>query len=241
MLEGSNISKSFNTTKVLHDVSITLERGEIVVLIGPSGSGKTTLLKIMGLLEPTDAGTIKIDGVPYTANQCNGQSSSPWPKVTMVFQQLFLWPHLTILDNILLPLKVQKKEIDREQLAEMIDLFQMQGFIKRFPNEASLGQRQRAALVRALMLNPEYILLDEITSSLDIEQIAVLVPYIKELAKRGIGVLAITHLLHFAKETADRVVFMDSGSIVESGTRNVLIAPTQERVKKFMSVLQYAS
>lgn len=239
MLEGSQISKSFNGTKVLHDVSLTLDRGEIVVLIGPSGSGKTTLLKIMGLLESSDGGTIKIDGVPYKANQNNAQS--PWPKVTMVFQQLFLWPHLTILDNILLPLKVQKQEVDRKQLAELIELFQMQGFIKRFPNEASLGQRQRAALVRALMLNPEYILLDEITSSLDIEQIAVLVPYIKELAKRGIGVLAITHLLHFAKETADRVVFMDSGSIVESGTRNVLIAPTQERVKKFMSVLQYAS
>ncbi len=239
MLEGSQISKSFNGTKVLHDISLNLDRGEIVVLIGPSGSGKTTLLKIMGLLEPSDGGTIKIDGVPYNANQNNSQS--PWPKVTMVFQQLFLWPHLTILDNILLPLKVQKQEVDRKQLAELIDLFQMQGFIKRFPNEASLGQRQRAALVRALMLNPEYILLDEITSSLDIEQIAVLVPYIKELAKRGIGVLAITHLLHFAKETADRVVFMDSGSIVESGTRNVLIAPTQERVKKFMSVLQYAS
>lgn len=239
MLEGSQITKTFNGTKVIHDVSLNLERGEIVVLIGPSGSGKTTLLKILGLLEPLDSGTITIDGVPYTAGQSS--TSSPWPKVTMVFQQLFLWPHLTILENILLPLKVQKQEINRNQLAEMIDLFQMQGFIKRFPNEASLGQRQRAALVRALMLNPEYILLDEITSSLDIEQIAVLVPYIKELAKRGIGVLAITHLLHFAKETADRVLFMDSGSIVESGTRNVLIAPTQERVKKFMSVLQYAS
>jgi ABC-type polar amino acid transport system ATPase subunit len=145
------------------------------------------------------------------------------------------------LENITLPLSVKGQAIDKNQLNDLIELFQMGKFVKRYPNEASLGQRQRAALVRALMLNPEYILLDEITSSLDVEQIAVLVSHIRELAKRGIGVLAITHLLNFARETADRVLFMDAGEIIESGTRNVLIAPTQDRVRKFMSVMEYAT
>ncbi len=238
MLEGLNLTKSFNGTRVLNDISISLEPGEILVIIGPSGCGKTTLLKLLGLLDQPDSGEVLIDKERFSLK---AQKNSPWPKVTAVFQQLFLWPHLTLLDNITLPLTVQKKDIDRAQLKELTELFDMSGFLLRYPNEVSGGQRQRAALVRAVMLNPTYMLLDEITSSLDVEQIARLVPYIKELAKRGIGILTITHLLHFARQTADRVIFMDGGTILESGTRQVLTNPKQERVQRFMSVLEYAS
>lgn len=237
MLEGIDISKSFSGTEVLSGVSVELQRGEIAVVIGPSGSGKTTLLKILSMLEKADSGKVLIDGVEYSLNE----KKTPWPRVTAVFQQLFLWPHLTIEQNITLPLTVQKRSVDHNELNELVELFDMSSFMKRHPNEVSGGQRQRAALVRAVMLRPEYILLDEITSALDVEQIAVLVPYIKELARRGIGVLAITHLLHFARETADRVLFMDGGKIIESGCRQVLTAPKQERVKKFMSVMEFAS
>ncbi len=238
MLEGLNLTKSFNGTRVLNDISISLEPGEILVIIGPSGCGKTTLLKLLGLLDQPDSGEVLIDKERFSLK---AQKNSPWPKVTAVFQQLFLWPHLTLLDNITLPLTVQKKDIDRARLKELTELFDMSGFLHRYPNEVSGGQRQRAALVRAVMLNPTYMLLDEITSSLDVEQIARLVPYIKELAKRGIGILTITHLLHFARQTADRVIFMDGGTILESGTRQVLTNPKQERVQRFMSVLEYAS
>jgi ABC-type polar amino acid transport system ATPase subunit len=178
----------------------------------------------------------------------------------VVFQQLFLWPHLTLLDNIKLPHQLRNKhdqkierrtssdisdktneEPEQRRLEDLIELFDMKDFVNRYPNEASLGQRQRAALVRALILQPRYLLLDEITSSLDVEQIAIILSYLKRLSKKGIGILIITHLLNFAREAADKVIFVDSGQIIESGGREVLDSPKHERVKKFLSVIESAS
>ncbi len=140
-------------------------------------------------------------------------------------------------------LPVRKRLTDQASayLESLIDLFDMRSFMDRFPNEASLGQRQRVALARALVLEPAYILLDEITSSLDVEQIALILSELKTLRDRGIGILAVTHLLHFASEAADQIIFMDGGVVLESGGRQVLTNPQHERVKRFLSVIEAAS
>lgn len=268
MLQGINLVKSLRGQKIIDNVDVQLAPGEIGVIIGPSGSGKTTLIKLLALLEKPDSGKIVIDDqqmeFPSELNQL-----PPWPKVTVVFQQLFLWPHLTLLQNIKLPLtlrsgwknnerrqqtassldpnllKVERaaniNPVQERRLEDLIELFEMQNFVNRYPNEASLGQRQRAALVRALVLQPQYLLLDEITSSLDVEQISIILSYLKRLSKKGIGIMLVTHLLNFAREAADKVIFIDGGQVIESGGREVLDAPTQDRVKKFLSVIESAS
>jgi len=242
MLKVSQVTKTYGASKVLSGVDLTIEPGKITVLIGPSGSGKTTLLKILALLETPDSGLVSIDGQAYKFPLEKGERiKAPWPKVTVVFQQLFLWPHLTLLQNMTLPLMARREDDDSPRVHELIELFDMKDFIWRYPNQASLGQRQRAALVRALLLEPEYILLDEITSSLDVEQTAIILSKLKELRDKGIGVLTITHLLQFAQEAADRVVFMDAGEILEEGGPGLLENPAHERIRKFMSVVKAAS
>jgi ABC-type polar amino acid transport system ATPase subunit len=242
MLQVKSVTKSYGNTKILKGIDLCIEPGKITVLIGPSGSGKTTLLKILGLLETPDSGSVCVDDQTYDFPLKKGTViASPWPKVTVVFQQLFLWPHMTLLQNMTLPLMARKMDDNSARVHELIDLFDMKDFIYRYPNESSLGQRQRAALVRALLLEPEYILLDEITSSLDVEQTAIILTKLKELRDNGIGILTITHLLQFAHDAADRVVFMDDGSILEEGGPQLLINPSHDRIRKFVSVVKAAS
>lgn len=242
MLTGTNILKSHRNNEILKGVDVQLEPGQISVIIGPSGSGKTTLLKALSLLDPPDSGSVSIDdwSCDFPVKDMK-KILPPWPKLTVVFQQLFLWPHLTLLQNITLPVALRFKDEKKERVDELIKLFDMESFIHRYANEASLGQRQRAALVRALLLEPKYLLLDEITSSLDVEQVAIILTHLKELATRGIGILTVTHLLHFARDAADCVIFMDSGKIIEQGGKEVLLNPKQERIKKFLSVIESAT
>lgn len=242
MLQVKQVTKSYGGTRVLKGIDLAVEPGKISVLIGPSGSGKTTLLKILAMLETPDSGSVSVDGSTYNFPlEKKALIKAPWPKVTVVFQQLFLWPHLTLLQNMTLPLYARGEDDDSPRVQELIELFDMKDFIYRYPNEASLGQRQRAALVRALLLEPEYILLDEITSSLDVEQTAIILSKLKELREKGIGVLTITHLLHFAREAADKVVFMDGGEVLEEGGPGLLVNPSHERIRKFVSVVMEAS
>jgi polar amino acid transport system ATP-binding protein len=242
MLQVKQVRKAYGGTQVLKGIDLSIEPGKISVLIGPSGSGKTTLLKILAFLEMPDSGSVQVDGTTYNFPLGKGEIvKTPWPKVTVVFQQLFLWPHLTLLQNMTLPLFARRGDDDSERVHELIELFDMKDFIYRYPNQASLGQRQRAALVRALLLEPEYILLDEITSSLDVEQTAIILTKLKELRDKGIGILTITHLLQFAQEAADRVVFMDAGEVLEEGGPKLLAETSHERIRKFMSVVQAAS
>jgi len=235
MLACKNINKQYDGRSTLKDVSLTLERGEILALIGPSGAGKTTLIKNLSLLEYPDSGEITIDNDTYSFPGDSEKKITPWPKISVVFQQLFLWPHLTLKDNILLPVRLKnKKDIDKK-FEELISLFDMGDFINRYPNQASLGQRQRAAIVRALMLEPEYLFLDEITSSLDVEQINIIISHLQKLKQNNIGIIMITHLLGFARKSADKVVFIDNGQIIESGGAEVINKPKSDRVKKFIS------
>jgi ABC-type polar amino acid transport system ATPase subunit len=216
MLKADKIAKSYGETPVLHKVDLGIERGKITALIGPSGSGKTTLLKVLAFLEHPDSGSVSLDEVHYQFPLTKDKKiKAPWPKVSVVFQQLFLWPHLTLLQNITLPLMAKGLDDKPANLRDLLDRFDMNDFVYRYPNQASLGQRQRAALVRALLLKPDYLLLDEITSSLDVEQTA--------------------------KDAADKIVFMERGEILEEGSPELLSNPQHERLRKFLSVLKVVS
>jgi ABC-type polar amino acid transport system ATPase subunit len=241
MLVSHNIKKNLGGNEVIRGVDIEVEPGKISVLIGPSGSGKTTLLKNLSLLEIPDSGSITIDTDVYEFPlDLEETIKYPWPQVTVVFQQLFLWPHLTLYENITLPMRKRRK-VGKEYLNELISLFDMKEFVDRYPNEVSIGQRQRAALVRSLVLNPTYILMDEITSALDVEQISKILTHLQFLKEQGIGILITTHLIGFARRAADKVFFMENGIILEAGNSDLINNPCHPRVKKFLSVIESAS
>jgi len=240
MLEARNLIFSYGDRPILKNINLTVTPGGVTVLIGPSGTGKTTLLRCLSLLEKPQSGEIRVDDQTFAYPMAGGIVNPPWPKLTSVFQQLFLWPHLTLRENILLPVKRRGRGTGTE-LDALIDAFDMGTFIDRYPNEASLGQRQRVALARALMLDPRYLLLDEITSALDVEQIAKILSYLKTLRGKNIGIFIITHLLGFARHAADQVVFMAQGEVVESGGPDILRNPQSERLGQFLSVIAAAS
>jgi len=247
MLYAETISKSYGERNVLSEVSLSVEAGSACVVIGPSGSGKSTLLRCIGLLEPADMGAMTLDGKKYSLIADRKRMDPPWPDLTVVFQQHFLWPHLTLSENISLPLerRMSKPEI-RRTMGELIELFDMADFIRRYPNEASVGQRQRVALARAFALRPRYILLDEVTSSLDVEQIEKLFRHLVVLLSSGIGMVIVTHLLGFAKAIIaaapkSSIVFLDGGRITESGGRELLESPPPGRMSEFIARMQLAS
>ncbi len=240
MLTATNIHKAFEGKHVLQGLDISIKPGEITCVIGPSGGGKTTLLRALALLDYPDQGEIAFDGHTYQFPVKEKEIVPPWPKVTAVFQSLFLWPHLTLRENIMLPART-KNEKAEEDLKGLIDLFEMGHFINHYPNEASVGQRQRVALARALILNPEYILMDEITSALDVEQTAKILTKLVHLKERGIGIFLITHQLGFTRHAADHIVFLESGVVAEEGTSDILKKPKTERLKKFLSMAELAA
>ncbi len=243
MLSARNIAYAYNNEAPIYkDLSLDIAPDMITVLIGPSGTGKTTLLRNLALLDHPTAGHISIDDDQFSFPLAkNAIEPAPWPKLTAVFQQLFLWPHLTLRENILMPVRLKQKQENTDALEELIEAFNMGDFIDRYPNEASLGQRQRIALARSLMLKPRYLLLDEITSALDVEQIADILSYLKKLRGQGIGIFLITHLLGFARHAADQVLFMDQGTITEHGGPEILKNPQSERLFQFLSVIKQAS
>jgi len=244
MLSARNIHKSFGDKNILNGVDLDIAAGTITCVIGPSGTGKTTLLRALALLDYADQGSVNVDGTEYHFEQgkCSPpitRENQPWPDVTTVFQSLFLWPHLTLRENILLPARNSnpKAEADIEGL---INFFEMGHFIDSYPNEASIGQRQRVALARALILNPKYLFLDEITSALDIEQTAKILTKLTQLKDRNIGTFLITHHISFAKKAADQVIFMSDGVVAEAGSPDILVSPKTERLQKFLSMVEIA-
>lgn len=242
MLIGREITKAIGGKKIIAGVNASIAPGQITALLGPSGGGKSTFLRALSLLDPPSSGRVTVDEMTYIFPK-KGRNTPPpaWPKLTIVFQQLFLWPHLTIRQNITLPLKNSNGHQPNGVVDELIELFDLRGLADRYPNQVSLGQRQRAAIARALALQPKYLLLDEVTSALDVEHVSKLLNHLKILRNRGTGILLITHLIGFAKRAADQILFMESGSIVEAGGPELLSAPKSSRLRQFLSLVDTAS
>jgi polar amino acid transport system ATP-binding protein len=243
MLKGTALTKRFGRETVLHGIDMAVQPGTITAIIGPSGGGKSTLLRALSLLEPPDSGTVEMDGQTYNfpAKRARGDLPSPWPRIGVVFQQLFLWPHLTLRDNIMLPLRLRGRSADGRRVKQLLDTFDLSAAADRYPNETSLGQRQRAALIRALALDPSYLLLDEITSALDVEHVVRVIEELRQARVRGMGILAVTHLIGFARSSADHVIFMEAGKIVEANGADILTNPSTTRLKRFLSLVQTAA
>lgn len=245
-IEMKHIEKSFDGTPVLKDVSLEMEKGEVVAMIGPSGSGKSTFLRCLGQLEIIDGGSICVDGT-YLAKSEGTAKAVYADKATqqqlllrmgMVFQQFNLFPHMTVLDNILIAPKMVKgmKEADILPMAERL-LKKVGLWDKRdvYPSRLSGGQKQRVAIARALAMNPDIMLFDEPTSALDPELTGEVLRTIKQLAEEHMTMIIVTHEMAFAREVADRVIFMADGIIQEEGTaEEVFGAPKSPRTKAFL-------
>ena len=229
MLQAIEVSKQFGKEMAVDHVSLTVKSGSIVSLIGPSGGGKTSFLRCLASLDKPDGGTVKC---------AETKGKRRWPTVTMVFQQLFLWPHLTLRQNILLPINLEQRMAAEAELVTLSRRFDIDLWLDKYPNQVSLGQQQRAALVRAFITKPKYLLLDEITSAQDVEHVAVLAKYLKELRKNGVGIVLVTHLVGLAYSLSDQVYFLERGRVIESGTRAIIKSPKGERLRKFMTFVE---
>lgn len=241
LLSIQHLHKKYGETIAINDLSLDLHKGEVVVLLGPSGCGKSTLLRCINGLEDKQGGTITMQGVGEFGKDLSWEQSRQ--KVGMVFQSYELFAHLNVIENILLgPLKAQKRS--REEVEAQADLLLKRvGLFDRktaFPRELSGGQKQRIAIVRALCMNPEVILLDEITAALDPEMVREVLDVVLELADEGMSMLIVTHEMGFAEKVADRIVFMDKGEIIEQSPSQIFFnAPKTERAKQFLHGLDY--
>lgn len=234
MIEIDRVDKRFGHHQVLKRVTVTVSRGEVVVICGPSGSGKSTLLRCINGLEPIHGGTISIDGT-----RIDRPSAQLSTAIGMVFQQFNLFPHLTVLQNLLLgPLKVRKQpRQDAERRARA--LLTRVGIAEKadaYPDMLSGGQQQRAAIARALCMEPKIMLFDEPTSALDPEMIKEVLDVMRDLARDGMTMCIVTHEMGFAREVADRVIFIDQGQIIEIGEPDSFFSnPSEPRTKQFIS------
>lgn len=236
-LELRSIHKSFGTNHVLKGIDLDVDEHEVVCLIGPSGCGKSTLLRTINLLEKIDGGTIHLDGQLISDGSTNPNAIRQ--KVGIVFQSYNLFPHMTVLKNLTLgPIKATGMErgAAETKAKELLDRFGLADKVNEYPDRLSGGQQQRAAIVRALVGDPEVLLLDEITSALDPELVGEVLSVIRELAGRGLTMVLATHEMGFARDVANRVVFMDAGHVVEAGPPSqVLGTPLQPRTQQFLA------
>ncbi|HEQ4769983.1 TPA: amino acid ABC transporter ATP-binding protein [Streptococcus pyogenes] len=232
-----DLHKYYGHNEVLKGIDLDIMPGEVVVIIGPSGSGKSTLLRTMNLLEVPTKGQIRFEGIDITDKK--NDIFSMREKMGMVFQQFNLFPNMTVLENITLsPIKIKgmaKAEADKTALS-LLDKVGLSEKAKVYPASLSGGQQQRIAIARGLAMDPDVLLFDEPTSALDPEMVGEVLAVMQDLAKSGMTMVIVTHEMGFAKEVADRVIFMDGGVIVEEGSPNQLFDLTkEERTKDFLS------
>ena len=237
LIKAENLQKSFGNREVLKGINIDIHKGEVVVIIGPSGSGKSTFLRTLNLLEEPTGGRILFEGVDITDPKININKHRQ--KMGMVFQQFNLFPNMTVLKNMTLaPVKLKKAtNADAEKRAtELLDRVGLADRANAYPNELSGGQKQRVAIVRALCMQPDVMLFDEPTSALDPEMVGEVLDVMKNLANDGMTMAVVTHEMGFAREVADRVLFIDEGIIMEEGTpEEVFGNPKSPRLKDFLS------
>ncbi|AEY64893.1 amino acid ABC transporter ATP-binding protein [Clostridium sp. BNL1100] len=237
MINVKNLHKTFGSLHVLQGIDVTIEKGEVVVVIGPSGSGKSTFLRCLNLLEQPTDGEIIFEGINITdkKNDVNKQRQ----KMGMVFQNFNLFPHLSIIDNITLgpiKLKNQTPEQAKENAMSLLKRIGLEEKANNYPAQLSGGQKQRIAIVRALAMSPDVMLFDEPTSALDPEMVGEVLEVMKELAAEGMTMVVVTHEMGFAKEVGTRVLFMDEGKIKEDAPPSeIFINPKDDRTKEFLS------
>ena len=239
LISVKDLCKEYNGGEVraLDGCSLDVKSGEVVAIIGPSGSGKSTLLRSLNLLEKPTSGTITFEGVNITDEKIDINVHRQ--KMGMVFQHFNLFPHMTVLDNITLApvqLKIESKEEAENEARELLKRVNLPDKEQEYPNMLSGGQKQRIAIVRALAMHPDVMLFDEPTSALDPEMIGEVLDVMKELARNGMTMVVVTHEIGFAKEVADRVVFMANGHILEEGTpKEIFDSPKDPRLQDFLS------
>ena len=232
-----HLKKNFGKIEVLKDISIDIMQGEVVVVIGPSGSGKSTFLRCLNRLEESTGGTIVVDGVDITQKKVD--INKVRENVGMVFQHFNLFNNLNVVNNMTLaPLELKKatSEQAKEKAMQMLERVGLAEKAEAYPSQLSGGQKQRVAIARALCMNPDIMLFDEPTSALDPEMVGEVLQVMKDLAASGMTMVIVTHEMGFAREVADRVIFMDGGYIVEEGTpEEVLLNPKESRTIDFLN------
>jgi general L-amino acid transport system ATP-binding protein len=231
-----DVNKWYGEFHALKNVSLAVKRQEVVVVIGPSGSGKSTFIRTINRLEEHQSGEIVVDGIPLTRDVRNIEAIRM--ETGMVFQQFNLFPHLTVLENITLaPIHVRKRKKQEAEAhaMELLERVKIPEQAKKFPGQLSGGQQQRVAIARALAMKPQIMLFDEPTSALDPEMIREVLEVMEDLAEEGMTMLVVSHEMGFARGVADRIVFMDSGEIVEIGTPDTFYSnPQHDRTKLFL-------
>ncbi|MCD8357347.1 MAG: amino acid ABC transporter ATP-binding protein [Clostridia bacterium] len=242
MIIVKDLKKSFGDLQVLKKIDCHIEKGECVVVIGPSGSGKSTFLRCLNRLEDPTGGEIVFDGKNIMEKSCD--INKVRQKLSMVFQHFNLFNHLTVLDNLMLAPVKQKLMSEADAKNKAMDLLERVGLAEKadnYPAQLSGGQKQRVAIVRSLMMEPKAILFDEPTSALDPEMVGEVLEVMKALARDGMTMVVVTHEMGFAREVADRVIFMSDGYITEEGTpEQIFEHPQQERTQAFLSAVSQA-
>ncbi|MBU5307904.1 amino acid ABC transporter ATP-binding protein [Clostridioides mangenotii] len=241
VIEIKKLQKSYGDNEVLKGVSLNIHKGEVVVILGPSGCGKSTLLRCINGLEEFQSGSISLNGDLMNTKQ------TPWhllrQRIGMVFQSYDLFPHMTVLDNIMLgPVKAQKRNKDdiKIQAINLLKRVGLEDKTNSYPRQLSGGQKQRVAIVRALCMNPEIILFDEVTAALDPEMVREVLDVILELSNQGMTMAIVTHEMKFAEAVADRIIFIDDGIIVEENTpKEFFKSPKTERAEKFLNIFNF--
>ena len=236
VIEVNNLVKNFGTLPVIRGVSTTINKNERVVIIGPSGSGKSTFLRCLNLLEKPDSGSIFFEGTNLTDKKTDIDKLRQ--KMGMVFQHFNLFPHLSVLQNITLApltLKLKTKEEAQEEAMQLLDMVDLADKADAYPSTLSGGQKQRIAIVRALAMNPDVMLFDEPTSALDPEMVNEVLNVMEKLARDGMTMICVTHEMGFAREVADRLIFMYEGKFLEEGSpEEIFNSPKNERTAQFL-------
>lgn len=241
LIQVQDVHKKYDDREVLKGIDLDLHKGEVLVILGPSGCGKSTFLRCLNGLEKIQGGDIKFKEKSFSDKNTNWQEIHE--KIGMVFQNYELFPHMTVMENIMLgPLKVQKRD-KAEVISQAEQLLEKVGLLDRkdsYPRQLSGGQKQRIAIVRALCMNPEVILFDEVTASLDPEMVREVLDVILGLAKQGMTMVIVTHEMGFARAVADRIIFMDQGLICEESKPDEFFTnPETERAKQFLNIFNY--
>lgn len=237
MINVKDLTKTFGDNEVLKSINLTVNAGEVVVIIGPSGSGKSTILRCLNLLETPTSGEISFEGQNITSPDVNIDQLRQ--KMGMVFQNFNLFPHMSVLDNLTItPIKIKKEDPEqaKQKAMALLDQVGLKDKAAAYPSSLSGGQQQRVAIARALAMNPDVMLFDEPTSALDPEMVGEVLSVMQDLAEKGMTMVVVTHEMGFAKEVADRVIFMADGVIQEEGTpEEIFDHPQNSRTQDFLN------